>query len=283
MNSELRNWAIDSIYRTFARDCVNINTMIASNQFENIAQNAYKSITKEKIKDPSFGNQPFVIRLAGQSGSGKTTQLLPAIMENIDKRLYVHLAVRNFATLHPDYEVLKENFGTSEIREKTNGFALLMLFRVLELLIEKKYNILFEVTLLDPAFEEYLAKKTKAQGYHLIYNIIALSKTLSDNFILKRLKEENRAVHKNSANYFFNILPKAIKKLIDINEIFDNKDLFILWTLSSKSPYFVSHNCNEALLKTYMKARKENDGNELLAGKKEFFKQLFAGFNLKTV
>ena len=98
-------------------------------------------------------------RICGQSGSGKTTQLLASIEKlTTEKENPVIIGVRSCADAHPKYEFFKENFPTGELREKTNGFALKCMAYVLKLLIENGYFILLDITLLDPIFEEFVLK-----------------------------------------------------------------------------------------------------------------------------
>ena len=118
----------------------------------------------KKEKDITKGKK--IIRLVGQSGSGKTTQLLPAAKKCFESKYSkpIHLCVRNFASLHPDYKNLLSKFGKGEIRERTNGFALRCLIVCLNLAIEKGCDILLEVTFLSQEFEKILFDLLKKQG-----------------------------------------------------------------------------------------------------------------------
>ena len=153
-----RKNCIDFIYKIFANDCKNDKNLEFENKYFNtIADNCVKELTQNK----KSAEKPFLIRLGGQCGSGKTTQLLPAIKENLKDDNYIHLAVRLFADKHPHYNKFLDKYGQGLIREKTNGYALLCLFKVLEILIQNKYNIFLEMTILDPDFEEYINKLAK--------------------------------------------------------------------------------------------------------------------------
>ncbi len=228
-------------------------------EFEDIANRAFLDLTRNIEKND---NLHYLIRIAGQSGSGKTTQLMPAIKTNLDKmkQNYVLLAVRFFAKYHPNYNELLKTYGDSLIREKTNGFALTLLIKVLEKLIENKYNILFEVTLLEPIFEEYLIKISKKNNYKINFNILSIPLKLSNQWIEKRQNKEgseiNRVVFKSSSSYFYEILPKALKILIDNNEIFDKNDSIIMWNAFDESPCLKTNIFNEKILNIFEKFRK---------------------------
>ena len=148
----LREKAIHFIHSMWGKDCYK-NPMedIDTSNFNQIANRIFIDM----IRNVKSSVNPFMFRIAGQSGSGKTTQLLPSIQKIPDKN-FVNISVRIFAKYHPRYNELLLNYGESMIREKTNGFSLLMLFRMMELLIKNRYNIIFETTLLDNTFEEYL-------------------------------------------------------------------------------------------------------------------------------
>lgn len=252
--------------------------------FEKIANIAFNDLVKNIKKNENFH---YLIRIAGQSGSGKTTQLMPAIKTNLDKmnQNYALVAVRFFAKYHPNYNELLANYGESLIREKTNGFALTLLIRVLEKLIENKYNILFEVTLLEPIFEEYLIKILKKNNYKIIFNILAVSDKLSDKWIEKRQNKEgneaNRVVFKSSSSYFYEILPKALEVLIRNSEILDVNEILVMWNAFDESPCLNTNIFDNNILDIFEKYRKidvvENtDEKQLLKSKIAFYEEFFS-------
>jgi predicted kinase len=196
--------------------------------FEEIVKVCYQKM----IKDVFSVKNPYLLRIAGQSGSGKTTQLLPSIESILDKN-FIKIAVRNFALYYPDYN----NFSKDIVREKTNGFALLLLFRVIELLIKDKYNILFEVTILDPNFEQYLNELAKQNHYTLHFHVLSIPLKKSTEWIEKRQKETGRIVLKSSANYFYDILPISLSKILNY-DFLTKEDKFYLWNAFERAPVF---------------------------------------------
>lgn len=175
-------------------------------------------------------------RLCGQTGSGKTTQLLDAVSKVADDENLnpVILGVRTCAEAHPKYEYFKANFPAGELREKTNGFALKCMSYVLKLLIENGYMVILDITLLDPAFEEFVLSLLSDNGYEIKYHILAVNKAISDMFIEKRLKTTGRIIYKSSSDYFYHILPIGLKYLTE----HDTKNNCFVWNAFDLEPVF---------------------------------------------
>ena len=282
MNSKilaLRKKAIDFMHSKWSADCLeNEELDIDTNNFEKIAD----GILSELIIGKKPAKKPFMFRTGGQSGSGKTTQLLPSIQSFIDtKKLnFVNISVRIFAKYHPKYNELLEEFGPSLIREKTNGFALLMLFRILEILIEKKYNILLEVTILDDSFEKYLYRLAKNNRFNVHFHILSVPREKSDFWIEKRKNnsetEGNRVVLKSSSDFFYEVLPITLKKMISYN-FWNKNDKVILWNGFDFQPLLVGKIYkNRRFMELFEKYRKivdfkEANEDELLKFKIKWF------------
>ena len=290
MLSDIREETLKLIYNKYSQDCIgNEQLKFSSKFFNNIVEDVFKTLVRNK--QPS--RKPTIIKLGGQSGTGKTTQLMPAIKsclneKNID---YVHMAVRLFAVYHPDYNKLLKEYGQSLIREKTNGFAMLCLFAILEKLIKNRYNILYEITLLDPIFEEYTIKLSKLNNYTIIYNVISSPLKISNKWLNERTInskiEPNRIVSENSINNLYNILPKAIEHIIKLSNYFDKNDYMILWNLIEKEPILISNQFNQQILELFNKNRifdekmvsKLRKEEEALQDKISFYKKFFIDFN----
>lgn len=185
---------------------------VSTKEIFDIAKNYFS-----KQKDITKSGE--MVRLVGQSGSGKTTQLLPTAKKYFEskKKKPLHLCVRNFSILHPDYKNLLSEFGNGEIREKTNGFALRCLIVCLNLAIEKGCDILLEVTFLSQKFEDFLFNFLKKQGYDTLLLCLAVNKKVSNEFILKRQQntscEKGRVVYKSSLDFFYKQMIKGLKFL----------------------------------------------------------------------
>lgn len=255
---ELREGSIQFIYNVFADDCKNDRLLkFESDYFNNVVDNAFEKL----IIGKKPAKKPFLLKLGGQSGAGKTTQLLPSLSEGLNDN-YVHIAVRIFASSHPYYDNLLEKYGEGLIREKTNGFALMCLFAVAEKLIKSKFNVLFEVTLLDPVFEEYFARLAKNNGYNIIYNILSVPLKTSNNWIKARLEnsdtEKNRIVSKENIDFFYKILPQALKKISELG-IFNKNDYIVLWNTIDPEPLLVTNDFNDNILELFNEFRENTN------------------------
>ena len=201
------------------------------------AQKAFKKLTTGE-----YSKVKSLYRLAGQSGSGKTTQLLPAILEVERKKgnKPIVLGVRSFVEYYPKYKELLQTVGRADIRERTNGFALKCLAATLKLLIEGGYLIILDMTLLGVEFERFAWGCLRANGYRLEYHIMAVSKELSQSFIEKRTRkgdEGGRIVKQTSQDYFYDILPVALEYLANQ----DNKSRCFVWTAYDKEPTYIGN------------------------------------------
>ena len=129
-----------------------------------------------------------LIRIAGVSGSGKTTQILPAVEAYVKKNELkpVLMAARRFVEYHPHYEEILEFYGEENLRKMTDEFCTIMLFLTLMKMIEGGYDIVLDVTLLDPEMEAILLKMTAAQDYNMMILMIAVSPTVTEYFLQGR-------------------------------------------------------------------------------------------------
>ena len=209
-------------------------TDIPNNQIVDICKNVYSFLTSKVTKTKKM------IHLFGQSGSGKTTQLLPSALELFKHRnIYpLHICVRNFASLHPEYEKLMASFGKSEIREKTNGFALRCCSLVMAMAIFDGLDIVCEVTLLSKEYEDYYAKLLLSQNYKTLFLGVAVNPQISNTLIERRQKaagkESNRIVYKTSSDFFSENLSSSLEFLVQKYANFD----VVIWNISQKSPIF---------------------------------------------
>ena len=195
-----------------------------------IAKQEFEKLEKECTYSRKF------YRLVGQSGSGKTTQLLPAttkLVESIDERP-IHFCVRRFSTLHPQYAKLANQCG-SEIRERTNGFALQCLLVCLKMAIEGGCDIILEMTFLTREFEEYLLHWLDEKQYKKTFLCLAVNIDVSNSFIQKRMHdkdsaESGRVVQASSTQFFF----KQMKEGIGLIKEKCAGDRIIIWNAFDK-------------------------------------------------
>lgn len=180
----------------------------------------WDDLTEQAFSEKTSGllakqDQPFCMRLVGQSGAGKTSQLLPAVKVALQSNQisYISFAVRDFVKFHPDLEAIVKRYGESLLREKTNAFALVLLTNVLLRCISEKMPILLEMTLLSPAYEACIHAALVENGYRCDYQCLAVPKTVSDDWIQKRFLETKRVVSKNSSSFFYDTLEPTFQAL----------------------------------------------------------------------
>ena len=129
-----------------------------------------------------------LVRIAGQSGSGKTTQLLPAVesyFKNNEKQPIL-VAARRFVEFHPYIEEIKAEYGEENLRKKTDEFSTIMMFLTLNSLIAQGYDIILDVTLLDPKIEAALTEMLTKNNYNFWLTMIAVSQKITEKFLGSR-------------------------------------------------------------------------------------------------
>lgn len=150
----------------------------------------YPTILGRALQDLTEGatNNRQLIRIAGLSGSGKTTQILPAVEAYCDNHdLHpVLVAARCFVEYHPHYQEIKEFYGDSSLRKMTDEFSTIMLFLSITELIKHGFDIILDVTLLDPKMEGILLKFLQEGKYDMILLMIAISPSITENFLKGR-------------------------------------------------------------------------------------------------
>ncbi|MDR2268619.1 MAG: zeta toxin family protein [Rickettsiales bacterium] len=230
------------------------------------------------------GKGKICVRLCGQSGSGKSTQLFPAaaaFFGAIGVEL-VHVAVRNFVKYHPRLGEIRRMFGDEKLRENTNAFALLTLLLALEKLIASGFALLFEMTLLSPEFEKYVSSLLANAGYSVEYHILAVPKSVSDNFIQRRAAangiEQGRVVLKKSADFFYDVLLPGMDAAAGVI----TGASAVVWSAFDADPVFVGKIGDEEVRRTIERYRGRIDvANmseiELLDAKVKWFKNHRAG------
>ncbi len=237
-----------------------------------IAVENFHSISKNATKNRNF------IRLIGQSGSGKTTQLLPASEQlfKVNNLSPIVFSVRKFASWHPNYNNLVQKYGQNRIREITNGFALRCLLFCAIFSMENGYDAIFEVTILSKQFEAFIAKYLNIYNYNVLYLCLAINKKTSTYFINKRKisacsQESGRIVNSSSSNFFYKTLLPTLKYL---SKITPNERIIIFNAFDPQPKYDGQlKNC----IKPYVKERKNylnpfNDELLLLNAKKAYLK-----------
>ena len=162
-----------------------------------VSLDEYPAIMQQAVADLTLAatQNRHLIRIAGVSGSGKTTQILPAVEAYCDKKNFepILMAARRFVEYHPHYQEIKDFYGEENLRKHTDEFATIMLFFTLSELIKGGYDIVLDVTLLAPEVEAILLELTKAGNYEMLILMIAVSPTVTEHFLQGRAWRHTKA------------------------------------------------------------------------------------------
>ena len=199
---------------------------VSLDEYPAIAKKVIQDFTAQKTKTRQF------VRIAGLSGSGKTTQILPAV-EAYSKKYGINpilIAARRFVEYHPHYQEIKDFYGEENLRKMTDEFATIMMFIVLTNLIEAGYDIILDVTLLDPSMEEILMTMLKKENYQTLLLMIATSPTVTEHFLGGRAWRHTKETEQEFI--------RATKKALDFYAI-NCKDMrIILWSVYDQDPIY---------------------------------------------
>ncbi|MBQ2643411.1 zeta toxin family protein [Candidatus Saccharibacteria bacterium] len=152
---------------------------VSLEEYPVLAKKVFADLTVDKTTEHHLA------RIAGLSGSGKTTQLLPAVENyfNSQNLAPVLVAARIFAAYHPHYQEINDFYGEAKVRSMTDEFATIMMFLILDALTKAGYDIILDVTLLDPAVEEILLKALSANHYENLLLMIAASPEVTEKHL----------------------------------------------------------------------------------------------------
>ena len=192
------------------------------------------SITAHWKKNLKPAVSPLLIRISGQSGSGKSTQLAPAIEKILQNIPYAKINVGAFAQFHPRFTEWQKN-SPDKMRENTNGFALRALVLFYKQCILNRSNIVLDMTLLEPEIDLYLMTLAKKAGYKIQTHVLCVPKLISDTFIRRRQQQTGRYVKPSSSGYFFKALAPCLKALTR-SGLFNQNDRLILWSHTQTHP-----------------------------------------------
>lgn len=242
--------------------------------WQNLCNKAYRDLGASSEVNP----YPFCIRLVGQSGSGKSSQLLPSVQSALDEYRYpfVMIAVRNFVQYHPHIEAIKQQYDQGMIREKTNAFALILSTMVLIHCIEQHHSVLLDMTLLAPKYEQMIHGYLQAHHYACDYQCMAIRKEVSDEWIAERCRATGRVVEKSSSGFFYNTLEPAFAALREFASITNR---VIIWDRAHLQP-MITHLGDEQLWGKFTIARQAPapflNFDDALASKKAFLRTFYS-------
>lgn len=182
--------------------------------------------TVDKTKNHHF------IRIAGLSGSGKTTQILPAVEAYSEQKKLnpVLVAARRFVEYHPHYQEILDFYGAKDLRKKTDEFSTIMMFLTLGVLTNAGYDIILDVTLLDPEVESILLDMLTKGNYETLFLMIATSPAVTEKFLGGR---GWRHTKETEAEFI-----RATKKALEFYAKSDADARIILWSVYDKPPIY---------------------------------------------
>ena len=199
-----------------------------------VSLDEYPEILKKVLDDftPAATKNRKLIRIAGISGSGKTTQILPAVEAYCEKNDYkpILIAARRFVKYHPYCEEIKNFYGEENLRKNTDEFSTIMMFMTLVDLFKNGYDIILDVTLLDPEVEGLLLDMLLAMEYEAMFLMIATSPTVTANFLKDRAWRHT----KETEEEFIRATEKALKFYAENAPDFR----IILWSVYDKDPIY---------------------------------------------
>lgn len=194
----------------------------------------YPAILKKVVDDLTLAatKNRHLIRIAGLSGSGKTTQILPGVEAYCEKNNYspILMAARRFVEYHPHYQEIKEYYGDENVRKMTDEFATIMLFLTLSELITGGYDIVLDVTLLDPEMEGILLKMVKENEYKFSLLMIAVSPTVTEQYLSGRAWRHSRETELEFI--------RATSKALEFYAENSPESRIIIWSVYDKPPVY---------------------------------------------
>ena len=194
----------------------------------------YPAILKKVVDDLTLAatKNRHLIRIAGLSGSGKTTQILPGVEAYCEKNNYspILMAARRFVEYHPHYQEIKEYYGDENVRKMTDEFATIMLFLTLSELISGGYDIVLDVTLLDPEMEAILLKLVKENEYKFSLLMIAVSPTVTEQYLSGRAWRHSRETELEFI--------RATSKALEFYAENSPESRIIIWSVYDKPPVY---------------------------------------------
>lgn len=131
------------------------------------------------------------LRVAGLSGTGKTTQLLPAAEAwfEVQEARPVVIAARRFVEFHPFVREIEAEYGAEQVRKMTDGASTVLMFLVLRELIRGGYDVILDVALLDPVVEGALMGMLMEAGYEVRMSLVLADMGAALGLAEKRRRE----------------------------------------------------------------------------------------------
>ena len=195
-------------------------------EYPQILEEIVRNFTKDKTKKKNL------IRIAGLSGSGKTSQILPAVEKYCEVNALnpILVAARRFVEYHPHCQEIREEYGEENLRKKTDEFSTIMMFLTLNELTKYGYDIILDVTLLDPEVEKILLNMLKINNYKSLLLMIATSPSVTEHFLKDRGWRHSRETEEEFI--------RATKKAMEFYSENAGNLHTILWSVYDLNPIY---------------------------------------------
>lgn len=147
-------------------------------------QKVLARILTEWTAEASQGRR--LVRVAGQSGSGKTTQLVPATKAWYGEAQPVLVAAQRIAEYHPYLKEIAQEYGSDQVRQKIDDFCAIMMFLILQSLLTKGYDVILDLALSGPELETILIGWLEQGQYQTWMTMMAIAPVISEKWLQQR-------------------------------------------------------------------------------------------------
>lgn len=172
-----------------------------------------------------------LIRLAGQSGSGKTTQLLPAAEKYSEKKGVkpVLIAARILSKYHPHYEEILAKYGEAEIRKRTDDFATVVMYLVVDELARQRCDMIIDMSFVSTKVENMLVRMTREYAEKMVL-MMAVAPEITEKLLSGREWRHGEKLEKE--------FMVATEKALDFYGEKCPKMRMVMWGFDKKEPVY---------------------------------------------
>lgn len=143
------------------------------------------------------------------------------------------MAVRRLIEYHPHFNEIKEFYGDDKLRQMTDEFGTIMMFLTLTELMKGGYDIVLDVTLLDPEMEAILLKMITVGNYYALILMLAVSPTVTEQYLSGRAWRHTKETEQEFI--------RATTKALDFYAASAPYLRIILWSAYDKPPIYDGH------------------------------------------
>lgn len=189
-----------------------------------------EKVVADITRDCTRGKE--MIRVAGISGSGKTTQLVPAAENYFQGREKkpVLIAGRVFVPYHPHCSAIVREYGKENLRKMTDDFVTVMMFFVIQVIIKKGYDLIVDLALVSPEMEGMLIKMLAGEKYKSTMLMIVASREMVEKNLQGREWRHTEATEKEFA--------KETEKTLELYASIMPEMRMVMWNMYDEKPAY---------------------------------------------